>query len=177
MEDKRGQFYLIAAVIIVGLVIGFAALRNRVMEERGFTKVYDLGDELNIETANVYDYGIFDETRNPDELIQSWREKYSVYAQGKIAGTWILIYGDGDAQNLEGWKFDKSTASGRIDLVGITEYNVESKEIEPTDVTNLLEYSEDSVKFTLGEFEHEFPLKSGENFFFIIESGGFTAES
>ena len=60
IEEKRGQFYLIAAVVIVGVIIGFATVYN--YAGRGNLdkeKVYSLKDEFGFEGGEVIDYGIY----------------------------------------------------------------------------------------------------------------------
>ena len=60
MRNKRGQFYLIAAIVIIAIVVGFATLSNffnrGVVDEK---KVYFLSKELDIEGAYVIDYSVF----------------------------------------------------------------------------------------------------------------------
>lgn len=53
--NKRGQFFLIAAVIIVVIILGFIVISNYAKKEK-YIKVYDMEDELKIESQKVLDY-------------------------------------------------------------------------------------------------------------------------
>ena len=52
--NKRGQLYLIAALIIVFVIIGFFSLGNYAKKQKTDVKIYDIAKELEIETGNVY---------------------------------------------------------------------------------------------------------------------------
>ncbi|MFH1787514.1 MAG: hypothetical protein ABH811_01875 [archaeon] len=59
-NKKRGQFYLIGALVIIIVIIGFASITNY-SKTKSYTKTYDLTEELKIESANVLDYGTYNE--------------------------------------------------------------------------------------------------------------------
>ena len=54
MRQKRGQFYLIAALVIIAVIIGYAGISNY-LEKKESIKLYNLGEELGIESENVLD--------------------------------------------------------------------------------------------------------------------------
>lgn len=60
MMNKRGQFFLIAAVVIITVVVSVVTLSNYVMKKETI-KLYDLGQELGIESQQVIDYGTYSE--------------------------------------------------------------------------------------------------------------------
>lgn len=59
--NKRGQFFLVAATIIIGVLIGLTGVVNsiNIPEDKGF--YYDLADEVNYETKKVMDFGEFND--------------------------------------------------------------------------------------------------------------------
>ena len=57
--DKRGQFFLIAAVVIIGLIIGLSVVYNSVKAPKEDSQVYDLSKEIDYESAQVIDHGTF----------------------------------------------------------------------------------------------------------------------
>ncbi len=59
-KNKRGQFFLIAAVVIIAVVVSIVTLSNYVMKKETI-KLYDLGQELGIESQQVIDYGTYSE--------------------------------------------------------------------------------------------------------------------
>lgn len=56
--NKRGQFFLIAAVIIIGLLLGFATIANKA-QRKGIdkTKIYNLYFDTNVDEADMINYG------------------------------------------------------------------------------------------------------------------------
>ena len=58
--NKRGQFYLIAAVIFIAVILGFASLVNKISKQE-VNFLIDIAKELDIESEKVYDYIIYNE--------------------------------------------------------------------------------------------------------------------
>jgi hypothetical protein len=56
MKSKRGQFYLIATIVIIGLIIGVFVLANY-SKGKSQSRVYELGSELKRESGKMLDYG------------------------------------------------------------------------------------------------------------------------
>src|SRR3972149_295878 len=61
--DKRGQFYLVAAIIISVIVLGFVNMSNYSRKQET-TNIQNIGQELSIESEKVLDYATYNE---PDE--------------------------------------------------------------------------------------------------------------
>jgi len=72
---KRGQVYLIAAMILIAILIGFATVSNY-SKKKVDTSIIDLGEELKIEGAKVLDYG----TITGDDQIENFTQTFSEYA-------------------------------------------------------------------------------------------------
>jgi hypothetical protein len=164
--DQKGQFYLIAAIIIIGIMIGFAAVSNYA-QKRGTIKLYDLGDELGIESANVLDYGTYSELNETQmqALLSSFVQNYCIYAgEGRNL---YFIFGNEQKITIMGCQELTSEISlesgGNILIIGGEE--TFSEEFFP---------GSRLVVITINDVEYKFHLKSGENFYFIIyeEVGG-----
>ncbi len=167
MKSKKGQFYLIAAIIIIAIMIGFAAISNYA-KKRGTIKLYDLGEELGIESANVLDYGTYSELNETQmqSLIEDFIENYAAYlGEGRNL---YFIFGNEKKITIMGYQelaTDISLESGgEVLVVGGGEPSF-SKEFFP---------GSRLVVITINKVEYTFRLKSGENFYFIIyeEIGG-----
>ncbi len=162
MINKRGQFYLIAAIIIIAVIIGFVAVSNY-LEKDESTKVYDLGEELKIESAQVLDYGIYNELDEVDMagLLVGFIEEYSKY--GEINKLYF-IFGNTEKiiflgyQELEG-EVTIETGSGISDLLHLYGRT-------PLNETYVSPGSKVIVK--INGVEYAFDLKPGENFYFIL---------
>jgi len=165
---KRGQFYLIAAIIIITLILGFVAISNY-SKTKSSTKVYDLAEELGIESGKVLDFGTYSEY-DKDEmsgLLKGFSETYIDYAgEGRNL---YFIFGN----------YDKITVVAYQDLTS-GELSVEGGD-SPLKITKGTSISgeffpkgQNKVKIIINEAEFEFELKAGENFYFVLfqEIGG-----
>jgi hypothetical protein len=161
--NKRGQFFLIAAIIIVGLVIGLANVVNSVGVGNKQESFYDLANEINFETKRVFDYGVYQE-RELDSLVQGYLENYTNYiAEEEV----LFIYGN--AGDINGLFFEETGGnvgiSTGIDLpnpaISIQYLTGETAEVGYDQQTNI-------VDVTIQGVTYSFMLRKGQNFFFVI---------
>jgi hypothetical protein len=168
---KRGQFYLIAAVVIIIAIVGILTLQNYAKKEGGDTRIYDLGEELEGETGYVYDYGVYNNA-DTQSLIENWSDTY--YEYGEEGESWIFVYGD--EENLTALKFSKEN-SGDIGIV------TGGRKIELETISKIKEkgkikdIEEGEVELEFRNFSYPFELKEGENFFFVISSEKYATTS
>lgn len=97
--DKRGQFYLIAAFIIITVVVGFIAVSNY-STSRSFTRIYALKDELTIEAEKVLDY----ETLTGESVFEDFAANFSNYAGEDIQIYYII----GGLNSIEAYTYMES---------------------------------------------------------------------
>lgn len=156
MKQKRGQFYLIAAMIVISLIIGFAVVSNY-LEKKQTIKLYDLGEELGIESENVLDYGTYNEYNDTDmdELIRSFIENYVDYVQEGIEIYFIF----GNWEKITIVKYQEISYYGLLLDGGYTSTYIEEE---------VIENPEKDVVVTINGNTYEFRLKPGENFYFVI---------
>jgi hypothetical protein len=160
---KRGQFYLLAAIIIIVLIIGLATVLNYT-KRKSEIKLYDLKQELGIESGKVLDYGTYniENEIEKDNLLKSFIGDYNEYAgEGKN-----MYFVFGNFKKIFVIKYEEIT-SGSISIgFGKTHPKIELFEKG----RNILSYipSGNKVTLDLGESEYEFELKPGENFYFIV---------
>jgi len=102
MRGRGGQFYLVAAIVIITILIGFSVVSNY-SRNKEVVKLYDLKQELNIETAKVLEYGTY-RTENADELLSDFAENYAAYT------------GEGKNMYFFFGNFEKITAVGYQDI-------------------------------------------------------------
>ncbi|MBU4069760.1 MAG: hypothetical protein KJ646_02150 [Nanoarchaeota archaeon] len=162
--NAKGQFYLLAAVILVSMIVGFIAISNY-SKQSSSIKLYDLGKELEIESVRVLDYGVyntFDEVRMAN-LLQGFIELYSDYG-GEVEK---IIFIFGNTNNI--------TVMGYQDLQDET-ILVEIGEISASLVLNQGQTSSETYELSgsstviivVNGVEYKFELNPGENFYFII---------
>jgi len=159
-RNKKGQFYLIAAIIIIALIIGFAAVKNYT-QKKEVIKLYNLGEELGIESENVLDYGTYNELNENDmeDLLTDFVESYADYASEDR--NLYFLFGNSKKFNFivyQDLAFEISVDIGEgIEIIqtGKSEFIPKDGKIE-------------KVIITIGERTYDFDLEQGENFYFII---------
>ena len=153
--NKKGQFYLLAAIVIIVLIVGFAAISNYA-KKKSSIKLYDIKDELQIEGGEVLEYGVY----TGDPQIEDFIEKYQEYAgEGKNL---YFIFGSMDSVWLV--KFEE-VLTGTVKLSSGETVPVYEKKNE---TISLGAAEGGKVIVTIGRIDYEFELKPGENFFFVL---------
>ena len=157
--DKRGQFYLLATIIIIGLIFSFAAVINYSQEKT--VKNFDyLEYELNIESENVMDNALFN-NKDIKETLINFTKIYSNYSEadnlyfifGNIQNITIAGY-----QKLNNGKIFVNVGSGNQEL-GLSKDVYNSK-----DFFN----SQEDIQVTVNNVVYDFSLSPEENFYFIL---------
>lgn len=155
-RNKRAQFYLIGAIIIITLIVGFATVSNYAKKQRS-VKVYDLKEELKIESGKVLEYGTFslEERKESD-----FSEAFTNYTEEENREIYF-VYGNKDEIKIFG---SMSTGSVSVSIggsqSGMETFGTTEKIIDPL--------GEEEIIVTLGDYNYTFNLKPGENFFFVI---------
>ena len=161
---KRGQFYLISAIIIIGLIIVFAGVSNY-LEKEEQTKIYDLKRDLEIESENVLAYGTYysfgeDQMLN---LLQGFIEAYAEYGEVQKI---IFIFGNREKITVLGYQ----QLENEIILIGNGEEGeIELELIAGADPSSAMYDNPGGVVIvSVGGVDYSFELREGENFYFII---------
>jgi hypothetical protein len=162
--DKKGQFYLIAAVVIIGLIIGFAAVSNTA-KKSSYIKVYDLEKEMGIESDMVLEFGIYNQYDDNDMslLLEHFSALYNEYSGDDVQMYFII----GDFEEINLYEYAQEIG-GDITLSGIgtgTTLTIQDTQLVKTEL-EIVEGNKVVIK--IGEIEKEFELKQGENFYYII---------
>ncbi len=140
MQSKRGQFYLIAAVVIISLVAGFVAVSNYIYKEK-FNHINNLATSLKIESEKVLEYSVVN-GKDFDVVFENFTKTF--YETNKEDDLEIyFLYGP--KQNL---KLHKYSESGKETLTA----NVYG----------------DTAVVNIDDADYEFELFEGKNIYFII---------
>lgn len=164
---KRGQFYLLAAMVIIVVISGFVAVSNYTRKQ-GTVKIYDLKEELGIESSKVLEYGVISDDTvivdgQPVNIIEHFIDLYEQYA-GENKEIYF-IYGNKDEVFLI--TYDE-VIQGSLRIVGSENIPV-TQNIFGNEVTKTsLPIEGGIVRIEISGVEYEFEIKPGENFFFII---------
>lgn len=140
--DKKGQFYLIAAIIIAGLVIGISYVANY-SKKISYDEGKDIATELRIESEKVLDYNL-SHPGSPDEF-EDFLMRYSYYVGADKDIYFIIV--DIDEGVIDAYKF------------------VENKKV---DYRSSLDVGKNEIYFTIGGNVYTYPLEEGKNFYYLI---------
>ena len=163
---KKGQFYLIAAIIIIVVLFGLTGVTNYLIKKPDLVRYYDISRQLNLESESVVNYGIANNAEI-DTLLQQFTENYGQYlGEGEQANLYF-IYGDESSVTVYSYQVEDQ---GGINLIiGGNDpivYTFPGGQVTTQDVT----VGEDgNVIVQIGNDKYPFNIKSGQNFFFIIK--------
>jgi hypothetical protein len=171
MEEKYGQFYLLAAVIIISVIIGFAVVGNYFVRKSEPVRVFDLSKELNLEAGKVIDHTLYNPgERTPSEIIKDFVTKYSgTYLSGPGQSV-IFVFGSviGSTINLEAVKVEQ----GVTGVVGVTFQSgsggsgITVTQLKATNTPVFIEGNKLQIEFD--NIIYTFDLQQGQNFYFVI---------
>jgi len=166
--NKKGQFYLIAALIIISVMVSFMAYQNKIRTAPVSYKIYDLGKELNLETAQVLDYGIYSNPAQEQAILKSWANNFSAYAGEKSEQEkFVFVYYDENANKFMSVDFPAVEAG--CSSVGQSEIGTCT---ETTEARNVPCSGEGTATITCTVGETTFSFDSDDNFYFVIRGRG-----
>lgn len=163
--QKRGQFFLIAALIIISLIIGFQKVYTSVYVEDTDSQIYDLSREIDFEGKQVVQHGVFFSVSESD-LDKQVQDLTSLYASTHPDSEFLFVYGDQTSLTALSYELKESTfgistggVAPEISVKRTISQTVRSKNID----------SSDEVKVKINDkTEYDFNLKKGNNFFLIL---------
>lgn len=143
-KNRRGQFYLLATVIIVFVVMSFSFMFG-VNKTDSSTKVYDLEKELNIESEKVMEYALLNGL-DVLTVMDDFTSAFSVYAGEEVE----IYYITGQNGSIRAYTYDDGKT-----YIPITE-------------------DRGKASFSLNDVNYNISVREGENFYFVInqQSGG-----
>lgn len=183
IRNKRGQFFLIGAIIIIAVVASVITITNYT-QKQDVTRLYDLGEELGIESQHVLDYGTYSELNETElnNLMERFIVNYVEYI--KEDKNIYFIFGNKNKINVVGYQ--DILAEDVIVCLDVGEHLQEEGVIEKAQCVPYQTIGEtqafskedkgdiQKVTIQIGGDEYQFRLKYGENFYFVIwqEIGG-----
>lgn len=156
---KRGQFYLLAAMIIAIILFGTAAITNR-SSKKEYSVVYDLSKEIDLEGALLREYGVVSDKSILDTF-EEFLEEYSEYISDPSVEMYF-IYGDSSSIFLTAKSSLGSISSGNseIKIEGVTKKEITNKK-ENGKIA--LDFGKDKK-----EFSKDFDVEDGEYFYYVF---------
>src|SRR3989344_5046644 len=157
--DKRGQVFLVAALIIIGVVISLIKISNRGIARDEPEAFFDLSDEIGFETKRVLDYGVINGVDDVDDLAKDLLNNYSEnIAKNDVA----FIYGD--LSNNELWAYYYNPVQVTAVRISGTYQTLNLFSGGRVDV----KYFGNQATILLNGVDYVFDLRKGQNFYFVI---------
>ena len=136
--NKRGQFYLIAAMLIIVLILGIGGVMNFI-REKDEPRVDDIKNELQIESAKLLEYKALN--GGGTSLVEDFIETYSEYVGAGVDIYYII----GTSSSIEAYKY----SNGVGETVSVSE-------------------SEGNAIISVEGTSYSFKMSPGDNFYFVI---------
>ena len=163
--NKRGQFYLVAAIIIVLAVSGIASVKTYAIIKSEPRNIEDISSELKEETMRIVDYGIYSQENLTKVLNNFTDSEFAPYFLKKTDGTNIVfIYGNKyDLYSVQ--YLEKETGTVYATLGGASPSWQEVSVY--TNRSKLTEFGE-ILTITVLDRDFNFTIMDNEMFYFLI---------
>ncbi|PIZ82552.1 hypothetical protein COX97_04245 [Candidatus Pacearchaeota archaeon CG_4_10_14_0_2_um_filter_05_32_18] len=163
---RKGQFYLIAAIIIVVVLFGLTGVTNYLVKKPDLVRYYDISRQLNLESESVVNYGIAN-NQEIGVLLEQFTQNYGQYlGEGEQANLYFIY---GDEESVTVYIYEVKEQGGISLIIGsnppipiiITGGQTTSQEYAVPENGNVI--------VQIGKDKYPFNIKSGQNFFFVIK--------
>jgi len=116
IKNKKAQFYLIAAVAIIIVILSLTAVTNYARIKKTPQKFYDLGELLKTESKYVTDNALFN-NKDVNSNIESYLELYSKYLEANTDQDFnlIIFYGNIDSGDISGKVYSRAS-TGNVNI-------------------------------------------------------------
>jgi len=172
LKNKKAQFYILAAVVISGIIVMFALVLN-VSDHRDFDELYDLGEELKIESEKVLDYGVYNslDDNGIRDLTENFTRIYSNYKGDKK--DLYFVFGNSTRITAAGYIGSEREAGDVASNVIIKKQNGESLgrvEIIENEGYIISDYplTTNEIIIEVDGINYPFSIKEGDYFYFVI---------
>jgi len=172
--SRRGQFYIIAAAIIILIILGLIGVVNRAAVQPKPVGFFDLSKDYEAETSKVIDYGVYNKYSPSVNITEKVQNISAIFAKSAFAKDpnvhLVFIYGNKNNYIAQNISSITSTTS-----IGLTKQDVASVETKQQ-IVEIKSGSGGSVNVSVAGSLYQFNLGDQENFYFVIETTSPTGE-
>jgi len=152
--NKRGQFYLVAALIIILIFLGLTSISFNINSSEKDNKANNLVRQINFEVSQIIDNAVI-LSLNDSETISRINQTIYLYAQDNPDTDFALVYGTTDQINL---------SSAFVEYLSFN--NINQRVLK----TPVISTAMGNLYITLEENDtYSFNINSGKNFFLIAK--------
>lgn len=163
--NKRGQIFLIAALIIVLIMAGFGVY-NAVSTPKEDKRTYDLSNEIKYETNQIIDSGVY--SGSEQEIMGRINQTLSYYATANPDSEIVIVYGDentlklGNGTNL----FYTFVDTGTVSIGNGAGLDLRQRNVTEADV----DVESNRIEVVLKDNSYDFNITEGQNFYLVIKT-------
>lgn len=188
--NKRGQFFLVAAFVIIGLMVSLNVVYNSADSPTEDNTLEYLSEEINVESSQVIDSGIYN--NQEDSIPDKINSLSQIYAKSNPEKDFTFIVGDkkkiyvstrevtgnnkltiiGAKENSERpTEVNEEISSGSISLDGDATLKTSDSPL----VIRTFDVYQGTERITLSfdsensKIERSFDLKNGQNFYLVLK--------
>ena len=167
-RGNKAQFYIIAAIIIVLILIGLVGVTNYIIVKEEKQEFFDLGEVLSREGDWAYNYAIYG-SEDVSSVLDEFSTSFAQYVEENKEKFFDLVIVYGDINEAKAIVFSKQKTGGvevnfgntRIDFATEGELVSQEEPIVPDPDTGY-------INFTIGNYTYEGYLGENENFIFYM---------
>jgi hypothetical protein len=161
---KKGQFFLIAALVIVVILVGFIGLVNYGKVERD-SSIKNLQTELENEITYTLDYGSI-HNLDSAEFRTIFKNLSSIYINKSVDKTTIFLYGA-----ASGTMIVKGKNSKDLDILINVNGNWSTLNEGIGEFEEEYTLNENIIYLNISDNQYAFEFNSGQNFKYLISQG------
>lgn len=169
--NKRGQFYLVAAVIIAIAVFSLVTISNYAKPQERKTAVFDIGNALNFEVGRTVAYTQMNKT-DTWGVIENFAQIVMNSSENQNIESWFIVYGDPNNMTVLTFS-DRDVGDVRIDSGGGSVGLTVSRRIINKKAVN---YGS-NVNITFNNITYNFDMQKDKNFAFLIKEENYVTSS
>ena len=175
--EKRGQFFILAAVIISSVIVGLAGTANYVKTNQVPENFYALNSEINSESNKVIDYVVYNE--ESDRALEDFISKVAENILDQDPDTELyFIYGDTSSVTVNtdyAKEGGSAEASSEISLqIGDRVFEKTTRDKANTyrsyvSIVPITPEMEEKITLHISEKEYDFPLRENLKIISVIK--------
>lgn len=163
--NKKAQFFLIAALIIAGIILALSQTFTSSSVEPHETIAYDLSNEVYYEASQVIDNGVFNEKTQADitEELSNLTEYYSkINPDSDIS----IVYGNPDSANsLQEISYNYELGRAVSNSIPFTTTDSQFSDASQKRKVRVKMNSKDKDKEVIRDFE----VQKGQNLYLVVK--------
>ncbi len=161
LGNKRGQFYLIAAVVILAIFGGFIAVSNSVSYVQN-PHIMDLKSEIISEASAIINYGTYN-ANTTSEINSMLINLSDYYADGVPDGNSYFLFGAKDNITLVARQtYAENVLVNNEEVAGMT--------AGQTYMQSGFSPGGNWIDIKINETDYNFTVNEGENFYLVVSS-------